>query len=248
MSNDLNFSPFSGGYPDQATHMASANLDPNINFFWGIYDFNDPEKNGHNFQVQNTPLEPWWPLGGGEQICLQTKINHAPLPSTLDKDSSSPHDHSLTNNVPTKQTFQSFDIRNTSQQDAQLTLQNELEKLSIHDNIPSTLPSPIPSHHSWHAVRLGIRYSPMILAIQYKNSKEDTDLIQKDLLIENILKKDDTPDSLLTRLSSTYSDFLDFDKKLSKRQVLRLLGMLIDHSRNSTSNTLPPQPPVADVK
>ena len=40
-STGMKFAPFKGGYAEQAAHMAAANLNPAINLWWGLFDFND---------------------------------------------------------------------------------------------------------------------------------------------------------------------------------------------------------------
>ena len=44
LSDGICFAPFLGGYPEQAAHMKSANLDPSYNLWWGVFDFNDEFK------------------------------------------------------------------------------------------------------------------------------------------------------------------------------------------------------------
>ena len=43
-SDGITFTPFSGGFEGQEQCMRSVNLDPKINFWWGIFDFNDEAK------------------------------------------------------------------------------------------------------------------------------------------------------------------------------------------------------------
>jgi len=273
MSNGISFSPFSGGYAAQASHFEAARLNPDTNFWWAVFDFNDEEKTGNNFSLSEEPQAPWYVTNDTIQCALQTKIDHAPRPSTLEGSGS--NSHGPTTAPPsTENSFQSFAI-NTSQQDAQRSIEPQVDEATAalppppppvdgsidmhendktHENIPPPVPTTDKSfddpnnnsnkntkkevaakddannNKSWEAVRLGIRYQPMVLAIQYKEFAQDA-FAQKDIHIDS-LNDNDTPESLLDRLqASDHKSFLDFDHKISKRQVLRLLGMLIDRSR-----------------
>ncbi|KAH8052931.1 hypothetical protein JL721_10750 [Aureococcus anophagefferens] len=68
LSSGIAFTPFSGGFAGQEKCMAAANLNPAINFWWGIFDFNDEQKTGKNFTVSKEPMEAWWPLGDASQL------------------------------------------------------------------------------------------------------------------------------------------------------------------------------------
>lgn len=47
----LQFGCFNGGYPEQAAHMERAGLDPRVNKWSMIFDFNDEAKTGVNWCI-----------------------------------------------------------------------------------------------------------------------------------------------------------------------------------------------------
>lgn len=61
----MQFGCFNGGYDGQALNMQRANLDPKINLWFAIFDFNDEAKTGKNWSLipQSEYGEPWLPLG-----------------------------------------------------------------------------------------------------------------------------------------------------------------------------------------
>ena len=65
MSTGIKFGCFNGGYPEQAAHMESAGLDPKVNKWAMVFDFNDEAKTGKNWSL--LPMadyaEAWWPSG-----------------------------------------------------------------------------------------------------------------------------------------------------------------------------------------
>mmetsp|Transcript_23443 Transcript_23443/g.30628 ORF Transcript_23443/g.30628 Transcript_23443/m.30628 type:complete len:325 (+) Transcript_23443:135-1109(+) len=67
-SVSMTFSPFLGGHPNQGQHMRQAGLDPAVNKWALIFDFNDPNKTGENFTVvsKGTTIDPWHPIGPAE--------------------------------------------------------------------------------------------------------------------------------------------------------------------------------------
>jgi protein XRP2 len=73
-STGMKFAPFKGGYAEQAAHMAAANLNPTINLWWGLFDFNDEAKTGKNWSYvpDAEQAEPWFPNGGADQVCAIT--------------------------------------------------------------------------------------------------------------------------------------------------------------------------------
>lgn len=64
-STALKFAPFNGGYPEHAKHLQAANLDPNFNLWYDIFDHNDPAKDKGNWSL--LPVceyeQPWFPAG-----------------------------------------------------------------------------------------------------------------------------------------------------------------------------------------
>ena len=70
LSDGICFAPFLGGYPEQAQHMKSANLDPSYNLWWGVFDFNDEFKTLNHWKyLDEKERKPWFPRGGADQIC-----------------------------------------------------------------------------------------------------------------------------------------------------------------------------------
>ncbi|KAL3810069.1 hypothetical protein ACHAXA_011802 [Cyclostephanos tholiformis] len=67
-STDIRFGPFNGAYPGHEKDMLSADLDPFINRWHAIYDFNDPSHIKGNWRYllpkEQGPL--WCPLGKAE--------------------------------------------------------------------------------------------------------------------------------------------------------------------------------------
>lgn len=84
-STELLFAPFAGGYPQQAEHFRAANLDPETNFWWGVFDFSNPQESGPGknwaYVAEAERLPPWFPRGECAQIAKSTKPGSAPLPS-----------------------------------------------------------------------------------------------------------------------------------------------------------------------
>jgi hypothetical protein len=73
-----------GGYPEQAEHMKLANLNPAVNLWWGVFDFNDAEKTGKNWSYipPSERAAPWFPRGGEDQcVALNEPASFASLPS-----------------------------------------------------------------------------------------------------------------------------------------------------------------------
>eukprot|EP00639_Heterosigma_akashiwo_P005605 CAMPEP_0194572018 /NCGR_PEP_ID=MMETSP0292-20121207/8768_1 /TAXON_ID=39354 /ORGANISM="Heterosigma akashiwo, Strain CCMP2393" /LENGTH=223 /DNA_ID=CAMNT_0039422917 /DNA_START=55 /DNA_END=722 /DNA_ORIENTATION=- len=69
-STELKFGAFNGGHPNQDNHFRSAGLDPAVNKWSLIFDFNDPAKTGVNRVIMSPggaggvdPPGPWQPLG-----------------------------------------------------------------------------------------------------------------------------------------------------------------------------------------
>ncbi|KAJ8613124.1 hypothetical protein CTAYLR_004813 [Chrysophaeum taylorii] len=176
-SSEITFSPFAGGYLQQRDDMASARLDPEANFWWGVFDFNDEMKTGKNFVVNEEPMEPWWPLGECEQ------------------------------------------------KDAQRAVEE-------HSNVSAPPPTEPPQNEidaSWEPVCIGICYSPLLLGLQYRE-RSSTELLRVDMLLGDIAVDDDAT-TIIDRLADQYHDYLDFKTKLSKKQVVRLVEMLLTRHR-----------------
>lgn len=84
-SSELCFAPFMGGYPGQAEHFKAANLDPEMNFWWGVFDFSNPDKTGPGtnwiYVADSDKEQPWFPRGHSDQIAKATVPGSTPLPS-----------------------------------------------------------------------------------------------------------------------------------------------------------------------
>eukprot|EP00616_Rhizochromulina_sp_CCMP1243_P009413 CAMPEP_0118966330 /NCGR_PEP_ID=MMETSP1173-20130426/3806_1 /TAXON_ID=1034831 /ORGANISM="Rhizochromulina marina cf, Strain CCMP1243" /LENGTH=408 /DNA_ID=CAMNT_0006915089 /DNA_START=32 /DNA_END=1258 /DNA_ORIENTATION=- len=65
LSTNMKFACFHGGYPEQATHMQQAGLDPRVNKWSMVFDFNDEAKTGKNWSVLRRAQyeDPWFPGG-----------------------------------------------------------------------------------------------------------------------------------------------------------------------------------------
>mmetsp|Transcript_932 Transcript_932/g.3701 ORF Transcript_932/g.3701 Transcript_932/m.3701 type:complete len:407 (+) Transcript_932:78-1298(+) len=159
--------------------------------------------------------------------------------------------------------FQSFDIRAVSQTDAQRAVDAATTATTpppppgpppdAPDAAAATPTPPAPPTSestraavvpgddppvggTWEPVRLGIRYTPMILAIQYKETPDADAVMQKDIVLGEI-GEDDTSETVLAKIVADHAAFFDFRRKISKRQVLRLLGMLLDYHRGAAAPT-----------
>jgi hypothetical protein len=70
LSNNLQFAPFNGGYPDHAKHLRAANLDTSHNLWYDVFDHNDPGRTRVNWGLlppsQYEP-EGWFPAGPCER-------------------------------------------------------------------------------------------------------------------------------------------------------------------------------------
>merc|ERR1712072_954871 len=196
-SDGITFTPFAGGFEGQEQCMRSVNLDPSINFWWGIFDFNDEAKTGKNFKVINKPMEPWWPLGESVQVCEQTAPNSATLPSTLTDDGG---------HGPT-QGMNSFKI-GTSAEDAQNKVDSQAPPPPPDlELIPDEVQKPA---EDWTAFRVGVRYDPPLLALVAE------------------VADDECTAAVLDHMVTTHgAQWLDFEKFFSKKQVLRLVDMVL---------------------
>lgn len=70
-STNLKFAPFNGAYPGHDKAMVAANLNPEQNLWYAIYDFNDESKSGVNWSYvqEEDEEEKWCPLGPADNIC-----------------------------------------------------------------------------------------------------------------------------------------------------------------------------------
>ncbi|GLE04457.1 hypothetical protein PINS_up013399 [Pythium insidiosum] len=57
-SSDIKFAPFNGAYCGLEQHFRDARLEPTNNHWSQVYDFNDPDKSGHNWRLLEQPA-PW---------------------------------------------------------------------------------------------------------------------------------------------------------------------------------------------
>ena len=66
MSSDVRFAPFNGAYPEHPDHMAEARLDPALNLWFAVFDFNDDAKTGDNWRLLSRDEEEavWCPAVG----------------------------------------------------------------------------------------------------------------------------------------------------------------------------------------
>jgi len=82
-SSGMSFAPFNGAYEGHSTAMARANLQPNHNLWFAVYDFNDEAKTGKNWrllpQAEEEPL--WCPVGPFENCCPRVAAGSLALPS-----------------------------------------------------------------------------------------------------------------------------------------------------------------------
>jgi len=230
-SDQITFTPFSGGFEGQAECMRSVNLDPACNFWWGIFDFNDEAKTGKNFKVVNTPMEPWFPLGNNVQVCAQTAPNSATLPSTL-TDGMGGHDG------PTQDAGSSFKI-GTSAEDAQQKVDSQAPPPPPPDLelIPDEVQKP---SEAWTAFRVGVRYDPPLLALEWKG---DDKTLRKDIPFPEVTElaslvaevaDDECAAAVLDHMVATHgSQWLDFDAFFSRKQVLRLVDMVLQGGPDS---------------
>lgn len=63
-SSGMKFGCFIGGYPEQEQHFKDAQLDPSVNKWSQIFDFNDEAKTGENWSILSDAdyADPWFPL------------------------------------------------------------------------------------------------------------------------------------------------------------------------------------------
>ena len=233
-SSAITFTPFSGGFEGQERCMRSANLNPAINFWWGIFDFNDEAKTGKNFKVVNEPLEAWWPLGEATQVCVMTEPNSCPLPSS--------EGDGAGGGGPTQPGtgMQSFGIA-TGQAAAQEVVSKNTavaEAAEVTLLKDDELPEP-----KWTPYRVGIRYDPPLLALEFKDEadvvlRKDIPFPEVEELAAVVAEVDDDmcAQAVLDNLLDKHRNFLNFEKYFSKRQVLRLIDMLLQGGPDTYEN------------
>ena len=166
-SDGIVFTPFSGGFEGQDFVCVFVNLDPKINFWWGIFDFNDEAKTGKNFKVVNKPMEPWWPLGEATQVCEQTAPNSATLPSTLTDDGGGHGGPTQGNELLQDR----HECRGRPEQ-GRLASAAAAARLRINSRRGEKPAA------DWTAFRVGVRYDPPLLALEWKG---DGKTLRKDI-------------------------------------------------------------------
>ena len=76
-TNTVKFAPFNGGYPEHGDHLRKANLDPDYNLWYDIFDHNDPAKTGENWSLlpQEEYEAGWFPFGEEIEVaCARTAV------------------------------------------------------------------------------------------------------------------------------------------------------------------------------
>lgn len=86
----------------------------------------------------------------------------------------------------------------------------------------------------WEPTHLGVCFGPMLFVLVYRE-RTDGPTIRRDMPILD-LGPDDTADAVLDKLRAAHKPFLDFEGKLSKRQAIRLVTMLLDHKRTPAAD------------
>ena len=78
LSSGLSFGHLNSGYPEQQGHMMQARLDPKTNFWYDVYDHNDPDKTGVNWKILSPAQHgaPYYPRGTSE-VFVETKRGKA---------------------------------------------------------------------------------------------------------------------------------------------------------------------------
>jgi len=82
-SSKMSFAPFNGAFPGHKEAMLNANLIPDHNLWFAVYDFNDPAATGKNWrllsQSEEAPL--WCPAGPADNCCPRIAPGSIALPS-----------------------------------------------------------------------------------------------------------------------------------------------------------------------
>jgi len=73
----MRFACFNGAYPGHEDDMRAANLDPDCNLWYAIYDFNDEERSGKNWSIllEEEEDDLWCPLGPAENCCPRIEVD-----------------------------------------------------------------------------------------------------------------------------------------------------------------------------
>ncbi len=85
----MKFAPFNGAYNGHEKAMRDANLDPNHNLWYAVYDFSDDMKVNHNWSYvkEGEEDDEWCPLGPADNCCPRvTKENFTTISLTKDDD------------------------------------------------------------------------------------------------------------------------------------------------------------------
>jgi hypothetical protein len=102
----MRFGPFNGAYPGHEKDMVIADLDPSINRWHAIYDFNDPshKKNNWRYLLPDEQGPMWCPLGKAES-CIPR--NYLPVTIPDDETTALPDDENDTSSVDITEPFTS---------------------------------------------------------------------------------------------------------------------------------------------
>ena len=168
-------------------------------------------------------------LGEATQVCEQTAPNSATLPSTLTDDGGG-------HGGPT-QGMNSFKI-GTSAEDAQNKVDSQAPPPPPDlELIPDEVQKPAAD---WTAFRVGVRYDPPLLALEWKG---DGKTLRKDIPFPEVTElaslvaevaDDECAAAVLDHMVKTHGQqWLDFEKFFSKKQVLRLVDMVLQGGPDS---------------
>ncbi|GMI10378.1 hypothetical protein TrVE_jg5615 [Triparma verrucosa] len=114
-STKMEFAPFNGAFKGHKECMAAANLQPNHNLWFAVFDFNDEAKTGKNWRLMSQSEEDplWCPLGKFANCCPRVAPGSIALPSQ----GADPTDPSNNKNVASSGGMMSFGL-NTSMHEA----------------------------------------------------------------------------------------------------------------------------------
>jgi len=82
-SSGMEFAPFNGAFKGHAEAMRNANLQPDHNLWFAVYDFNDEAKTGKNWRLldRSEEGEEWHPIGKFKNCCPYVAPGSIALPS-----------------------------------------------------------------------------------------------------------------------------------------------------------------------
>ena len=82
-STKMEFAPFNGAFKGHAEAMRGANLQPDHNLWFAVYDFNDEAKTGKNWRLIDRSEEgaEWCPIGKFKNCCPYVPPGSIALPS-----------------------------------------------------------------------------------------------------------------------------------------------------------------------